>query len=121
MNPFGLSCDDFGVNLYLAAKTDLPTSRETVLHFFEAMQKQYPSMTEFEKRDGPEFALEEDREAGSYRWLTLDSRRVCSGFLNPPDVTDADLRNTNTRDPKTHRTTHELHTEAHSSTDPTRR
>ena len=93
MNPFGLSCDDFGVNLYLAAKTDLPTSRETVLHFFEAMQKQYPSMTEFEKRDGPEFALEEDREAGSYRWLTLDSRRVCSGFLNPPDVTDADQQN----------------------------
>ncbi len=93
MNPFGIGSDDFGVNLYLAAKTDLPTTRETVLHFFEAVQKQYPTMTEFEKREGPEYALEEDRDAGSYRWLTLDSRRVCSGFLNPPDVADADQQN----------------------------
>jgi hypothetical protein len=27
---------------------------------------------------------------GSYRWVTLESRRLCSGFVNPPTVEAAD-------------------------------
>jgi hypothetical protein len=93
MNSFGTLCDDFGVTMYLSAKVDLPTSRETVIHFFEAIQRQFPKMTDFEKRDANEFALEEDRESGSYRWVTLDQRRLCSGFVNPPALEDADAQN----------------------------
>jgi hypothetical protein len=68
----------------------MPGNRETVLHFFEAVQKAIPSMTEFEKRADGEFMLEEDRESGSYRWASLDARRLCAGFVNPPAVEDAD-------------------------------
>src|SRR5207244_4174377 len=39
-----------------------------------------------------EYCLEEDREQGSYRWVTLDSRRLCSGFVNPPDLEAADTQ-----------------------------
>ena len=93
MSAYASVCDDFGVSAYLASKVELPTGRETVLHFFEAVQKQFPRMTEFEKRDGGEFALEEDRDGGSYRWATLDGRRLCSGFVNPPALDDADHQN----------------------------
>lgn len=90
MNPYGSLCDDFGVYVYLNTKMELPTKRETVLHFFDSLQKTYPQMTDFECRESGEFVLEEDREHGSYRWVTLEPRRLCSGFVNPPNVEDAD-------------------------------
>lgn len=93
MSSFGSFSDDFGVSMYLSSKVELPTNRETVVHFFEAVQKHYPRMTDFEKRDSNEYALEEDREAGNYRWVTLDQRRLCSGFVNPPALEDADQQN----------------------------
>ena len=76
MNPYSSLCDDFGVYVYLNTKMELPTARETVLHFFDSLQKSYPKMTDFERRDSGEFVLEEDREQGNYRWVTLDGRRV---------------------------------------------
>ena len=50
MNSYASLCDDFGVSTYLHGKLEMPTGRETVLHFFEAVQKAFPKMTEFEKR-----------------------------------------------------------------------
>src|SRR6185312_3815788 len=50
MNSYSSLCDDFGVSSYLHSKLDMPTGREPVLHFFEAVQKAVPKMTEFEKR-----------------------------------------------------------------------
>jgi hypothetical protein len=93
MNSFGSLSDDFGVSVYLASKAEMPTNRETVLHFFESIQKQFPKMTDFERRDDKEYALEEDRDSGSYRWVTLDNRRLCSGFVNPPALEDVDHQN----------------------------
>jgi hypothetical protein len=90
MNPYSSLCDDFGVYCYLNTKMDLPQGRETVLHFFESVQKSYPRMTDFERRDSGEFVLEEDREQGAYRWVTLDGRRLSTGYVNPPDLADAD-------------------------------
>jgi hypothetical protein len=93
MNSYGSLCDDFGVSAYLIGKVEMPTGRETVLHFFEAVQRAFPRMTEFEKRDSGEYTLEEDRDAGSYRWTSLDARRLCTGFVNPPALEDADEHN----------------------------
>ena len=93
MNAYSSLCDDFGASSYLLGKIELPTGRETVLHFFEALQKQCPKMTEFEKRESGEYSLEEDRDAGSYRWASLDGKRLCTGYLNPPTLEDADEHN----------------------------
>jgi hypothetical protein len=92
MHPYSSLCDDLGVYVYLNTKLDLPAGRETVLHFFEALQKTFPRMTDFERREGGEVVLEEDRESGSYRWVSLESRRLASGFVNPPAVEDADAQ-----------------------------
>jgi hypothetical protein len=84
--------DDFGVYTYLNTKMELPQRRETVLHFFDAIQKTFPKMTDFERRESGEYVLEEDREPGSYRWVSMEARRLSAGFVNPPALEDADAQ-----------------------------
>ena len=50
MSRFGVLSDDFYVNMNLNTEMELPQSRETVLHFFEQIQKKYPSMRNFYSR-----------------------------------------------------------------------
>ncbi len=92
MNPYSSQCDDFGVYVYLNSKMELPSGRETVLHFFDSMQKTFPQMTDFDCRESGEYVLEENREQGSYRWVTLESRRICTGYVNPPNLEAADAQ-----------------------------
>src|SRR5436309_4344725 len=92
MNPYSSLSDDFGVYVYTNTKMELPNRRETVLHFFDSLQKTFPEMTDFDRRESGEFVLEEDREQGSYRWVTLETQRICTGYVNPPEVEDADVQ-----------------------------
>lgn len=89
MNRYSSLCDDFYVTMNLGTEMDLPQNRETVLHYFERVQKTYPSMRNFYARDKGEFVLEEDKDRGAYRWCSVEPRRVCSGQVNPPTVNDA--------------------------------
>ncbi|MEX2175950.1 MAG: hypothetical protein WD872_16430 [Pirellulaceae bacterium] len=81
--------DDYYVNMNLNTEMELPHSRETVLHFFEQVKKHYPAMRNFYSRERGEFVLEEDKERGDYRWASIEARRVCSGYVNPPSVEEA--------------------------------
>ena len=81
--------DDFYVNVDLHTALQLPQERETVLQFCEAVQKQFPDLSDFYQREGDGYVLEGDRGAGSYRWLELESRRLSSGCFNPAAVQDA--------------------------------
>jgi hypothetical protein len=90
MNPYSSLCDDFGVYVYLNTKMELPSNRETILHFFDSLQKTYPQMTDFDCRENGEYVLEEDREQGSYRWVTFESKRLSSGYVNPAELEAAD-------------------------------
>lgn len=83
------AADDFFVNLNVQTTMALPDSRETVLHFFEAVQKEFSSMAGFFQRDSGEFVLEGDRDSGSYRWCELHKNRLCAGFYNPPELEEA--------------------------------
>lgn len=89
MNKYGALCDESYVNMHLSTEMDLPQNRESVLHFFEQVQKRFPSMTNFSSRERGEFFLEEEKEAGQYRWVSIESRRLSSGTVNPPTVDDA--------------------------------
>src|SRR5438132_7066703 len=92
MNPYSSLCDDFGVYVHLNTKMELPSGRETVLHFFDSLQKSFPQMTDFDCRENGEFVLEEDREQGSYRWVSLEQRRICTGDVSPPTLEAADTQ-----------------------------
>jgi hypothetical protein len=89
MNRFTSLCDDFYINMNLGTEMELPANRETVLHFFERVQKTYPTMRNFFCRDKGDFVLEEDKDNGNYRWCTIEPRRVCSGQVNPESIEEA--------------------------------
>lgn len=89
MHRYSSVSDDFYVNMNLSTEMDLPTNRETVLHYFERVQKSYPTMRNFYSREKGDFVLEEDKDQGHYRWATIESRRVCSGQVNPTSAEDA--------------------------------
>jgi hypothetical protein len=88
-NPFGAFCEDFYVNMRLGSQLTLPHNRETILHFFERIQKQFPTMTRFRKNDNGELNLEEDRSAESYRWLSVEQKRISAGHVNPETVEES--------------------------------
>jgi hypothetical protein len=89
MNKYGSLCDDFYVNLNLSTEMELPTNRETVLQYFERIQKTYPTMRNFYCREKGDFVLEEDKDRGQYRWCTIEQKRLCSGQVNPDTVETA--------------------------------
>ena len=82
-------CDDFYLDTYINTELDLPMQRDTILAFFERIQKQFPSMGCFYRRKNNEYCLEEDRNAGQYRWITLEIDRIGSGVVNPSSFEDA--------------------------------
>src|SRR3954470_14750150 len=88
-NPFSAFAEDFYINMRLGSQMTLPHSRETVLHFFERVQKEFPSMTRFRKHENGELNLEEDRGQQSYRWMSVEQKRLSSGHVNPLDVEEA--------------------------------
>lgn len=88
-NVFNTVCDDFYVNLRVGTQMNLPHQRETLLHFFEQIQKSYPDMTRFRRNEQNEYTLEEDRERDSYRWLSIESQRLACGHVNPSDIAEA--------------------------------
>jgi hypothetical protein len=88
-NPFSAFCEDFYINMRLGSQMNLPHNRETVLHFFERIQKEFPGLTRFRKSENGEFNLEEDRGNQSYRWMSLETRRLSCGHVNPETVEDS--------------------------------
>ena len=89
MNEYSSLADDFYVNMNLGTEMELAGSRETCLHYFEQIQKRFPEMRNFYARDKGEFVLEEEKDRGSYRWCTIEPRRICSGQVNPPSISGA--------------------------------
>lgn len=86
----GAMCDSFYVSSRLYLKLELSPERETVLHFFDRVRKEFPRLTRMRRRDSSALVLEEepdDRDAR--RWLRLDPRTVRMGFFNPPVLDDA--------------------------------
>ncbi len=83
LNSYSSLCDDFYVDMYINTELDLPTGRDTILSFFERIQKQFPSMGRFYRREENEYYLEEDRNSGQYRWASLEIDRIGSGVVNP--------------------------------------
>ena len=79
MHRYSSLSDDFYVNMNLSTEMDLPTDRESVLQFFERLQKQYPTMSNFYCREKGDFILEDDKDHGHYRWCTIEAPTALLG------------------------------------------
>ena len=88
INEYSVLCDDFYVEMSIHTEMELPTGRETILNFFERIQKQFPSLGSFYRRKKAGFCLEENGEGGSYRWVTLEKNCISSGMVNPRVLED---------------------------------
>ena len=89
MTHYASLADDFYINMNLATEMELPGQRDTVLHFFECVQKKYPTMRKFYCRVKRDFVLEEEKDQGRYRWVAVESKRLCSGQVNPSSIESA--------------------------------
>ena len=86
-NSLGAVCDDFYVNCRLFLKLEMDLGREAVLHFFDRIRKEYPSLRKLRRRDPGTISLEDDpEEHGSRRWLRLDGTSLRFGHFAPPDM-----------------------------------
>ena len=81
--------NEYYVNMNLNTELELPSNRDTLLHFFEQLKKRYPTMRNFYSRDRGDYVLEEDKDDGNYRWATVEQKRICSGYVNPPSIEEA--------------------------------
>ena len=59
MNRYSQFSDDFYINMNLSTEMELPQQRDTVLHYFERIQKKYPTMRKFYCRDKRDFGIHE--------------------------------------------------------------
>lgn len=88
---FGAQCDDFHIATRLFLKLDLALERETVLHFFDSVKREFPTMRKLRRREDGALLLEEDEnEEGSRRWLRLDESAIRLGHFNPVQIDDAE-------------------------------
>ncbi len=88
VNSYSSLCDDFCIDMFVNTELDLPTERDTLLTFFDRVQKQFPGMGKFSRRENGEYSLEEDHGSGQYRWVSIETDRVGSGIVNPSTVED---------------------------------
>lgn len=89
MSIYGSLADDWYINMNLNTEMKLPDSRETLLGFFERVQKSYPEMSNFYTRPNGDLVLEEEKDEPSRRWLHLEDSCISSGRINPVDPDDA--------------------------------
>ena len=51
MTAYHALADDYYISMNLSTEMDLSGSRETILHYFEQMQRQFPEMRNFYARE----------------------------------------------------------------------
>lgn len=85
---FGALSTDFYINQKLTLKMDLPSERDTLLHFFDQVRKSHPGMTRFRRYEG-ELSLESSRREAEYTWLSLRQSSIRTGHVNPDSMEDA--------------------------------
>jgi hypothetical protein len=89
MSEFASLADDFYCNMTLGTEMPLPGTREAILHYVEQLQKRYPALANFYSRARNDYIIEGDKDAGSYRWSSIEPRRLSSGFVNPNNIAEA--------------------------------
>ncbi len=82
-------CDHFYIHMSLNTEMELPASRDTLLHFFELLRKNYPTMRNFRHQNSTEFLLEDDPTHEPHRWCVVERKRIGCGILAPESVAEA--------------------------------
>ncbi len=82
----GAHCDDFHASTRLFFKMELSLERETTIHFFERIRREYPAMRRFRRRDEDALILEEndaESRTESHRWVRIEPGSLRWGSFAP--------------------------------------
>lgn len=88
-NVYNSVCDEFFVEMYVNTELELPSQRDTILTFFERLQRQYPEMANFSRKEDGEYCLQQDQDGDGCRWVGLEGYRLSSGIINPEKLASA--------------------------------
>lgn len=88
-NSYNSLCDDFYVDMTINTELELPGNRETILSFFELIQKRMPELNNFYRRETGDYGLSQIKDSEKYRTVLLETDRVNSSCANPVDLEDA--------------------------------
>jgi hypothetical protein len=84
---YGNLCDDFYVDMNATTQLELGgMSRETLLSFFQRIQRAFPGLRRFRRRDNGDVSLEDDKEGEGARWVSLEPRQLRSGINGPESI-----------------------------------
>lgn len=86
---FGSFCDGLFVDMCINTQLELPSGRETVLAFFERLQKQIPEMSNFVRRDRGDHVLEQEIDGQRKRWVALETDRIIAGCADPDTLEES--------------------------------
>lgn len=89
MNRYNGEADEFFVTANLNTETELLNNRDSVLLFFDQMKTRVPELSNLHARDQGDLVLEADAEDGPDRWVSIESNRLSTGYLNPETLDDA--------------------------------
>lgn len=83
-NGLGAVCDEFHASSRLFLRLDMTPDRETVLHFFDRLRKEYPLLRKLRRRnDGCLLLEEEPDDDESRRWIRIDPDSLRFGQRAP--------------------------------------
>jgi hypothetical protein len=88
-NPFGSFCDGLFLDMCVTTQMELPRQRDTVLGFFERIQKRFPTLGQFSRRERGELILEEEVDGRRFRWIAIEADRLSAGCSDPDDFEQA--------------------------------
>jgi len=81
---FSAHCDEYHLSSRLFLKLDLGMERETVLHFFDSIKREFPRMRRLRRREDTALVLEDEEGVGTNRtWLRLDENSLRLGHHHP--------------------------------------
>ena len=88
----GARCDEMSASGRLNLKLGLSLDREAVLHLFDRVRREHPTMKRMRRRHDGSVILEEGEpdlpDAGPRRWIRLDSSGIRFGYYAPPAFGD---------------------------------
>lgn len=87
--PFGALSDDFYISTRLFLKLGLALDRETVLHFFDSIRREFPEMRKLRRRQNGLVLEEESEEGAPQRWIRIEEASLRFGCFNPGEPSDA--------------------------------
>ncbi len=82
----GAHCDDFHTSTRLFFKLELSLERESTLHFFDRIRREYPALKRLRRREGNTLVLEEsdsDSRGEAQRWVRLEPSAMRFGHFAP--------------------------------------